>query len=186
MRIRRRRTRLILLVAALVIVILARVGYDWLFREDSAPLTAGPCEVVRVVDGDTIIVRQQSQPPDRPRVREARVRLLGIDTPETVKPNAPVEPWGPEATEFTKRLTAEGNVRLELDKRRIDRYGRSLAYVYVGDRLLNEELVRAGLARVSVYPGDSATIERRLRAAEAEARKAERGIWSTVQVTSSQ
>jgi micrococcal nuclease len=119
-------------------------------------------------------------------VREARVRLLGIDTPETVKPNAPVEPWGPEATEFTKRLTAEGNVRLELDKRRIDRYGRSLAYVYVGDRLLNEELVRAGLARVSVYPGDSATIERRLRAAEAEARKAERGIWSTVQVTSSQ
>ena len=186
MRIRRRRTRLVLLVAALVIVILARVGYDWLVREDSAPLTAGPCEVVRVVDGDTIIVRQQSQPPDPPRVREARVRLLGIDTPETVKPNSPVEPWGPEATEFTKRLTAEGNVRLELDKRRIDRYGRSLAYVYVGDRLLNEELVRAGLARVSVYPGDSATIERRLRAAEAEAREAERGIWSKVEVATSE
>ncbi len=182
MRMRRRRTRLVLLVAALVVVVAARVGYDWLFREDSAPLTAGPCEVVRVVDGDTVIVRQQTKPPDPPSVHEARVRLLGIDTPETVKPNSPVEPWGPEATEFTKRLTAEGNLRLELDKRRIDRYGRSLAYVFVGDKLLNEELVRAGLARVSVYPGDSATMERRLRAAEEEARKAERGIWSAVQV----
>ena len=67
---------------------------------------------------------------------------------------------------------------MRLDRRRIDQYGRYLAYVYVGDAMLNEELVRAGLARVSTYSGDSAPIERRLLRAQDEARQAGRGIWS--------
>jgi micrococcal nuclease len=66
---------------------------------------------------------------------------------------------------------------LRLDRRRKDRYDRFLAYVYVEDQMLNEELVRAGLARVSVYPGDSPQIAKRLREAEQEAQKANRGIW---------
>ena len=150
-----------------------------------ALLQAGPCEVERVVDGDTLIVRQpanRTSQYDSPAFAQSptafRVRLLGVDTPETVKEDTPVEAWGPEATAFTKEFVRRGPVSLELDKRRQDRFGRSLAYVYVGDELLNVELVRAGLARVSHYPGDSMAKLRLLREAEAEARHAERGIWS--------
>jgi len=102
--------------------------------------------------------------------------LLGIDCPESVKPNHPVEPWGPEATEFTKRFVAGGTVRLQFDRRRIDQYDRYLAYVFVGEQMLNEELVRAGLARVSTFRGDSQSMARRFRAAEEEAKLRSQGI----------
>src|SRR5262245_64178349 len=92
--------------------------------------------VRRVIDGDTIIVEP-----------EATIRLIGVDTPETVKPEHPVEPWGPEATEFTREFLAGGAARLSFDRERVDRFGRFLAYVWVDDRLLNEELLREGLAR---------------------------------------
>jgi micrococcal nuclease len=107
-----------------------------------------------------------------------RLRLLGVDTPETVKEDTPVEPFGPEATAFTRRFVANGQARLELDKRRVDRFGRSLAYLYVGEEMLNVELVRAGLARVAHYPGDSQSMHSLLRAAEREAQRERRGIWS--------
>lgn len=149
-------------------------------------LQAGPCEIVRVVDGDTLVVRQSQVPLDLhggsrisdKRAEQFRVRLLGVDTPETVKEDSPVEAWGPEATAFTREFVRRGKASIELDKRRTDRFGRSLAYVYVGEELLNVELVRAGLARVSHYPGDSMAKLRLLREAEAEARYAERGIWN--------
>jgi micrococcal nuclease len=142
-------------------------------------LREGGFEVVRVVDGDTLIVRPLD-PEQRRRVdrRGVRLRLLGIDCPESVKPDHPVEPWGPESAAFTRDFVAGDRVQLRFDRRRIDRYQRYLAYAYVGDRMLNEALVRAGLARVSVFPGDSASMTRRLRKAEEEAREAKRGIWS--------
>jgi micrococcal nuclease len=136
--------------------------------------------LVRVVDGDTIIVtpldqRRESSSPSP----QARVRLLGVDTPETVQPGHPVEPWGPEASAFTQQFLASSDqLELRLDRRRKDRYGRFLAYVYVEGRMLNEELVRAGLAKVVDYPGDSPQIKRLLRDAEEEARHNQRGIWS--------
>jgi micrococcal nuclease len=106
------------------------------------------------------------------------VRLIGANTPETVKPRWPVEPWGPEASAFTKRFVAGGDVRLELDAELHDRYGRILAYVWVGDRMLNEELIRAGLARAELQYRYSAAMKVRFRHAEAEAKAARRGIWS--------
>lgn len=133
-------------------------------------LVEGPAKVVRVVDGDTLILRQAGE--------QYRVRLLGVDTPETVKEDTTVQQWGPEATEFTNSFVRQGEVRVELDKRRVDRFGRSLAYVYVGEKMLNVELVRAGLARVAHYPGDSQAMLRLLRQAESEARSERRGIWS--------
>ena len=84
------------------------------------------------------------------------------------------------ATQFTQRFVSEGQVRLRFDRRRKDRFGRWLAYVYVGNQMLNEELVRAGLAKVKVYPGDSTILGRRLELAEELARDARRGIWSDV------
>lgn len=125
-------------------------------------------QVERVVDGDTILLADSKE----------RVRLIGVNTPETVKPNSPVEPWGPEASQFTKQFLAAGKVRLEFDGAHRDKYGRLLAFVWVGDRMLNEELLRAGLARLELQYRYSAAMKARLQQAENEAKAARRGIWS--------
>ena len=122
--------------------------------------------VRRVVDGDTLLL-----------ANGARVRLIGVDAPETVKPDWPVEPWGPEASEFTRRFVAAGEVRLQFDRERLDRFDRFLAYVWVGDRMLNEELLREGLARFERGFRYSQTMKRRFGQAEEEAKIERRGIW---------
>jgi micrococcal nuclease len=142
----------------------------WRSYSGDRPSTELPPEkaaVQRVVDGDTLLL------PDR-----TRVRLIGVNAPESVKPDSPVEPFGPEASDFTKHFIAGGDVRLEFDKERLDQYGRTLAYVWVGDKLLNEELLRAGLARWERHYHYSDQKKSRFRRAEQEARDAKRGIWS--------
>lgn len=126
--------------------------------------------MARVVDGDTLLVEGVPE----------RVRLQGIDTPETVKENAPVEPWGPEATAFTKAFIAAagGRIRIEVDGEPRDRHGRFLAFVWHEERLLNEELIRAGLARAMLRYSYGAAKKSRFRAAQREAQAAARGIWS--------
>src|SRR4030066_595806 len=79
----------------------------------------------RVIDGDTIVVTIGGQ--------EEKVRLIGVDTPETVHPNKPVEYFGKEASEFTRRMVEGKQVSLEYDWQRKDKYGRTLAYVYLKD-----------------------------------------------------
>lgn len=138
-------------------------------------LTEGVYEVERVVDGDTLLLSNG-----------IRVRLMGIDTPETVKPNSEVEPFGPEASAFTKEAVAQcGNrVYIRQDCDRFDKYNRNLAFVFLGDSdgagvpFLNEELVRAGLARAIMTFNYSPAIKRRLKKAQQEAIDAKRGIWS--------
>jgi micrococcal nuclease len=132
-------------------------------------LEEGVHEVLRVVDGDTLLL-----------AGGARVRLQGINTPETVKPEAPVEAWGPEASEFTKDFVrrAGNRVRLSFSLERKDRYDRFLAFVWNGNVMLNEELVRAGLAQARLDYRYSGTMKHRLQAAQDEARGAGRGIWS--------
>ncbi len=132
-------------------------------------LEEGIHEVLRDVDGDTILLASG-----------ARVRLQGINCPESVKPDWPVEPWGPEASQFTKGFLkrAHNRVRLTFSLERKDRYDRFLAFVWDGDVMLNEELVRAGLAQARLDYRYSGTMKRRLAAAQEEARKAGRGIWS--------
>lgn len=129
-------------------------------------LSEGLHRVERVVDGDTLILSGG-----------VTVRLIGADTPETVKPNHPVEPFGPEATRFTQQFVSGGEVRIEFDGDRRDRYGRALALVSVGDRMLNEELLRAGLARARTNYNYSQATKARFLLAEGEARQARRGLW---------
>jgi micrococcal nuclease len=132
-------------------------------------LQEGMHEVRRDVDGDTILLASG-----------ARVRLQGVNCPESVKPDWPVEPWGLEASQFTKDFLkrAHNQVRLTFSTERKDRYDRFLAFVWDGDVMLNEELVRAGLADVHTEWNYSPAMKRRLLDAQAEARKANRGIWS--------
>lgn len=135
----------------------------------SADLGAGPHRVERVVDGDTLLLENK-----------ARVRLIGVDAPESVKPNSPVEPFGAEAAEFTRQwiAAAGGQVMLEFDREPKDRYDRYLAYVWVDRRMLNEELLRAGLATALTQYPYSETLKHRFLAAQSEAQAAGRGVWS--------
>jgi micrococcal nuclease len=142
-------------------------------RRPASPevLAEGAFDVGRAIDGDTIVL-----------ANGARIRLQGIDAPETVKPNHPVEPYGPEASAFTKQFLKRTGyrVRLTFSSERKDRYGRFLAFVWDGgDKMLNEELVRAGLARAKLGYRYSGIMKRRLAQAQDEARAAKRGIWST-------
>jgi micrococcal nuclease len=133
---------------------------------------AGPAAVdatiVRVVDGDTVEARIGGAVED--------VRLIGIDTPETVKPGAPVECFGPQASRFAHRLLDGRRVRLVFGVERRDAYGRLLAYAYLGDRFVNPIPVRRGLARtLTIAPNDRyAPLLERL---ELRAARAGRGLW---------
>jgi micrococcal nuclease len=104
--------------------------------------------VVRVVDGDTIEVSIAGRVDD--------VRYIGVDTPETVKPGEPVECFGPQASEFNHELVEGRVVTLEFDRELRDIYDRLLAYVFVGDTFVNEELIRGGYARtLEIEPNTS-------------------------------
>lgn len=155
---------LVLLIAALRLLTV-----DVAESPQSDTLPEGSYRVERVVDGDTLIVEGG-----------APVRLIGADTPETVQPDHPVEPFGREATHYTQQFIADaqGQVRLQMDRERKDRFDRFLAYVFVGDRMLNEELIREGLASARTGFNYSESMKRRFRRAEDEARSARRGIWS--------
>jgi len=125
--------------------------------------------VLRVTDGDTIHVRRRG---------DETIRLIGIDTPEVDWYGGEAECYGEEAGLFLRRLLDGTRVGLELDRDREDPYERTLAYVYLEDgRMVNVLLVRQGYAIVTIYePNDRH--EARLRAAEADARAAGRGLWS--------
>lgn len=124
--------------------------------------------VLRIVDGDTLVL-----------VGGERVRLIGIDTPETKHPDRPVECFGPQATEHLEALLGPGAaVRLEFDVERTDRYGRTLAYVWRREDGLhvNRAMVAGGYAQVLTVPPNVAHQETYL-AAQREARSSNRGLW---------
>ncbi|GAF69154.1 unnamed protein product, partial [marine sediment metagenome] len=96
-----------------VLAIAARYFFGSSATDAPESLSEGNYSVKRVVDGDTLLL-----------TNKARVRLIGVNTPETVKPDHPIEPWGPEASAFTKQFVAGGEVRLQFDRERVDRYDR--------------------------------------------------------------
>lgn len=160
-----RGSALLILFAA---VVLLRPWESWadLWR-DPLPLSV-QVYVNRVVDGDTVEVQMGD--------REEDVRYIGVDTPETVKPEEPVQCFGPEASDFNHRLVEQKWVRLVFDEDRRDVYGRLLAYVYLEGRFVNAELVRRGFARtLRIPPNDR--FARPLKRLEIAAARAGRGLW---------
>jgi micrococcal nuclease len=133
----------------------------------------GAATITHVVDGDTIDVRIGG--------REERVRLIGIDTPETKKPNSPIECFGPEASAFTASLLPIGTrVRIERDLVGRDDYGRLLGYVYVDgpvDTFINMEIIRQGYATpLTIEP--NSTYARDFANAAGEAEADGLGLWT--------
>jgi micrococcal nuclease len=136
-------------------------------------------EVVDHVDGDTVRVRI-ANPPEGLRAVET-VRMLGVDTPETVHPSRPVEAFGKEASDFTNARLHGKSVYLAFDWDLRDRYGRLLVYIYLGDAasLLchNAELIRSGYAHA--YTRFAFQFVEEFRALEQEARREQRGLWAS-------
>ena len=126
----------------------------------------------RVIDGDTLKVEFENGATES-------IRLLLVDTPETSHPTLPVQPFGEDAKAFVARWLPEGAViTLEYDVGRYDRYQRTLAYVWFDDAMLNEELLRRGLARVAyVYSPNTQHVDA-FRDVERAARQKLLGIWS--------
>ena len=138
---------------------------------DAAPPSAPgrtSVPVVEVTDGDTIRVDLDGQ--------ETAVRLIGIDTPERDGPYTSLECYGEDASRFTHDALEGRSVEMEFDVERTDRYGRTLAYVWLDGALFNERLVRSGYAVVTTFPPNVRYVER-FTAAQRSARDEQRGLW---------
>src|SRR5215203_5285556 len=147
------------------------IALSLFFATPALAQTSQTVTVERVVDGDTIDVN--------PAVDNTEsVRLIGVDTPETVDPSEPVEPFGREASAFTKEQLEGKRVTLTFDEERTDPFGRALAYVQISGQgeTFNETLLRQGYAQLEIVsPNDR--LEASFRQAQDEARQADRGIW---------
>lgn len=127
---------------------------------------------IRVFDGDTIGINEGTE--------ERRIRYLLIDTPELHHPSRPVEELGEKAKLLNTILLSKGILRLEYDTERTDRYGRSLAYLFVDDKgrevFINEEIIRAGMALPMIINPNRRYVDRIIEAL-VDAKAAKRGLW---------
>lgn len=154
-----------------IIIILAR-QYEWKRTIQAPPDIAGQATLVRVVDGDTLIV-------DLDGVEE-RIRIIGIDTPESVKPNTPVQCFAKEATAHLTEILGQNEIlTIETDPTQDtrDTYDRMLAHVFIGKENIAEVMIADGYAYEYTY--DKPYIyQNKYKNAQSEARSAERGLWS--------
>jgi micrococcal nuclease len=158
------RRRLVMLALAIAVVAIGGGKVVGATKTDSA-------RVVRVVDGDTVVVQTGGH--------QEKVRYIGVDTPESVKPGTPVQCFAKAASAENKRLIEGERVKLVHDAEALDRYGRTLAYVYrARDGLfVNAELVKRGYARTLTIPPNVAHAHDFAKLAT-QARRAGRGLWS--------
>jgi micrococcal nuclease len=154
-----------------VIIVLVILAANRLMNQRPAapqpPVVGDQVRVQRVVDGDTLLLENK-----------VRVRLLGVNTPETKAADRPVEPWGEEASQFTEQMVSGKVVTLEYDKERIDDYGRTLAYVYVDGKMLNEAIIEAGFSQAVTRHPYRSDRKKLFEQAEQRARAKRVGIWS--------
>jgi micrococcal nuclease len=154
--------------ALLLLVVAVLVLRPWEDGADGAGPASVTAQVVRVVDGDTVEIEFGAGRED--------LRLIGVDTPETVKPGSPVQCYGPRASGFTHAALTGRTIRVEFGVERRDRYGRLLGYVRLDGELFEDALLRKGLARtLTIPPNDrfAAHFER----IEIGAARAGRGLW---------
>ena len=126
----------------------------------------------KCVDGDTIKLKVNG--------KKERVRLLAIDTPESVTPDKPVEAYGKEASNYTCNLVKNANkieIEYDINSDKEDKYGRLLAYVYVDGKMIQEELLKNGLARVA-YLYSNYQYTEKFKELENVAKENKKGLWN--------
>jgi len=140
-----------------------------LFSGSDAPDYKGPFLVSRVVDGDTIIIDMGGN--------AERIRLIGIDTPESVHPDPEKNvKYGEISSDYTREILEGKNVEIELDVQERDQYGRLLAYVYIEGEMFNKKLIAEGHAMVATYPPNVKYVEEFTEIQE-KARNEKKGMW---------
>lgn len=134
-------------------------------------LATTTAQVTHVVDGDTIDIIFNC--------KKERVRLIGINTPETVDPRRPVQCFGKEASDKTKSLLSGATVRIETDptQNERDKYGRLLAYIFLDDVNINKKLIEDGYAYEYTY-GKAYKYKKEFKAVQTDAKEQKRGLWA--------
>jgi micrococcal nuclease len=175
------------IIAVIVVVIVLVVCIVWFVVRASSgndPVIDSQIyyPVTYVVDGDTfkVDVGGSANPNASRTSKIITIRVLGINTPETVDPRKPIECYGPEASAKGKELLADRKVRLVFSPNREvkDKYGRYLAYAYRDDGLFyNEEMIKDGYA-YEYTVGSAYSMQKDFRAAQSVAQKAKLGLWS--------
>ncbi|MDR1732419.1 MAG: thermonuclease family protein [Synergistaceae bacterium] len=165
-----RKKKLLSLIGAIVL------GLFYSFYEPRGDVLQGT--VVQVVDGDTVVVAVAGE--------KRRVRLIGVDTPETVHPRKPVQYYGKEASAFTKKNLQNKSVWLEYDVAPLDKYNRHLAYLWLAKPGKGEEAIRRDMFNAQLVLGGYGkvmTIQPNSKYADLfvkfqqEARTERRGLW---------
>lgn len=140
-------------------------------KSESGPKETEEVHIERVVDGDTLVAKDDNN-------KELKVRLIGVDTPETVKPDTPVQPYGKEASDYSKSQLTNKDVFLEYDEEQEDQYGRILAYLWLDKHtMFNEELIKKGLAKEKYY-APNGKYRDVFEKAEQQAKNNNENIWS--------
>ncbi|MBR6689644.1 MAG: thermonuclease family protein [Clostridia bacterium] len=169
-------------VLALVLVVLDQAGYIDLekYLDNNAVVTENnayinvdgltECEVVRVVDGDTIVVDFNG--------KDEKVRLIGVDTPESVHADETKNTKeGILVSDYTKSKLTGKKVKLEFDVQERDKYGRLLAYVYIDGEMYNKHLLEIGYAKIATYPPNVKYVED-FKEIQKQARENKVGLWA--------
>lgn len=162
-------------IALIVIAVFLIIRIDnW--RKTAETSQPGLYSVSEFVDGDTIAVSMNGQ--------NEIIRMIGVDTPETHRPNTPVQCYGPEAAEYTEKLIGKSRVRLQADPLNTnrDRYQRLLRYVYLADgTLLEQKIISEGYGfAYTQFPFQKAT---EFDALENQAEQTKKGLWGACKVT---
>lgn len=172
----RARKTIKLLILSLIIFCGQQLGWFDNNAKTQTPPTPGFYQVIQIFDGDTISVNMNGG--------EEKIRLIGVDTPETHDPRKSVECFGQAANKFTSELVGQNSVRLESDplSTNRDRYDRLLRYVYLPDgQLVNLEIINSGYG--FAYTHFPFTKSEVFKAAEVLAKQEGRGLWSACPVS---
>jgi len=166
------RTKKILYIGVLLVLAGTAAGVNKLSTARVKTSNHEVYEVKKVDDGDTLEIFRYG--------RKEKVRFIGIDTPETVDPRKVVQCFGKEASAKTKQLLTGKTVRIEFDPivGERDKYDRLLAYIWLGDELVNLTLLNEGYAHEYTYSSQSYKYQNTFKKAESTARQSEVGLWS--------
>lgn len=161
---------LIVLIAGIITGTAKKEEILEVFGIQTTNISEDSYKVISVTDGDTFKINYNG--------KETKVRLIGVDTPESVHPDKEKNTeYGKQASNYTKSLIENKTVKLEFDVSQTDKYGRLLAYVYLENgEMLNEKLVKEGYAKVATYPPNVKYVEK-FESLQKQARENKVGFW---------